>query len=128
MAIARRDGACALNLRDPASDVAEVFGVERGDVVAVAGAGGKTTLCFGLAHALVRRGWRVLTTTTTKIWPDDAALTERTLLRPTLGSCGRPSVSTVTSRSARGFCPTVGLGASAARAWMHGRAMISPTP
>ena len=74
-----------MNPRGPTSDVAEVFGVERGDVVAVAGAGGKTTLCFGLAHALVRRGWRVLTTTTTKIWPDDAALTERTLLRPTLG-------------------------------------------
>jgi probable selenium-dependent hydroxylase accessory protein YqeC len=41
------------------------LGIRRGDVVAVAGAGGKTTLCYGLAAEARRQGWRVLVTATT---------------------------------------------------------------
>jgi probable selenium-dependent hydroxylase accessory protein YqeC len=39
--------------------------VRRGDVVAVAGAGGKTTLCYRLAQEAQEAGLRVLVTTTT---------------------------------------------------------------
>jgi probable selenium-dependent hydroxylase accessory protein YqeC len=45
--------------------ILDALGIRRGDVLAVAGAGGKTTLCFALAAAARRRGWRVLVTTTT---------------------------------------------------------------
>jgi probable selenium-dependent hydroxylase accessory protein YqeC len=41
------------------------LGVARGDFVSVAGAGGKTTLIFGLAAEARALGWRVLVTTTT---------------------------------------------------------------
>ena len=43
------------------------FDIETGGVISLVGAGGKTSLMFGLAHELARRGARVLTTTTTKI-------------------------------------------------------------
>jgi len=36
-------------------------------IIAIAGAGGKTSLMFALAHAFQRRGIRVITTTTTRI-------------------------------------------------------------
>ncbi len=45
--------------------ILEALGVRRGDVVAVAGAGGKTTLCYGMAAEARAAGWRVLVTTTT---------------------------------------------------------------
>lgn len=41
------------------------LGVRRGEVVSVAGAGGKTTLVYGLAAEARVAGWRVLVTTTT---------------------------------------------------------------
>jgi probable selenium-dependent hydroxylase accessory protein YqeC len=41
------------------------LGIGRGDVVAVVGAGGKTTLVYALAAEARARGWRVLVTTTT---------------------------------------------------------------
>lgn len=43
--------------------------IQRGDVVAFVGGGGKTTTMFALAGELVADGWRVLTTTTTMIAP-----------------------------------------------------------
>lgn len=43
----------------------EALGVRRGDVVAVAGAGGKTTLCYAMAAEARAAGWSVLVTTTT---------------------------------------------------------------
>lgn len=45
--------------------IATVLGIGRGDVVALAGAGGKTTLCYRLAHEARAAGLRVLVTTTT---------------------------------------------------------------
>jgi probable selenium-dependent hydroxylase accessory protein YqeC len=47
----------------------EAFGVEPGRVLSLAGGGGKTSLMYALAQAAGGRGWRVLTTTTTRIWP-----------------------------------------------------------
>ncbi|HML24376.1 MAG TPA: selenium cofactor biosynthesis protein YqeC [Aggregatilinea sp.] len=45
----------------------EALRVQRGDVVAFVGAGGKTSALFRLARELHEDGWRVLATTTTRI-------------------------------------------------------------
>ena len=45
--------------------------VERGEIVSLVGAGGKTTTMFRLADELVTDGWKVLTTTTTMIWREE---------------------------------------------------------
>jgi molybdenum cofactor cytidylyltransferase len=47
------------------------LGIERGDVVSLVGAGGKTTTMFRQADELVSDGWKVLTTTTTMIWREE---------------------------------------------------------
>ncbi|BCX03980.1 MAG: hypothetical protein KatS3mg053_1918 [Candidatus Roseilinea sp.] len=49
-------------------ELLSALGIEPGDCVAVAGAGGKTTLCWRLTQALASHGARVIFTTTTKIW------------------------------------------------------------
>ncbi len=48
-------------------DLAAALGLEQGAHVALVGGGGKTTLMFALAEALLSAGWRVVTSTTTKI-------------------------------------------------------------
>lgn len=45
--------------------ILDALRLRRGDVVAVVGAGGKTTLCYRLAQEARAAGWRVLVTTTT---------------------------------------------------------------
>ena len=45
----------------------EALRVQRGDVVAFIGAGGKTSALFRLADELLREDWRVLITTTTRL-------------------------------------------------------------
>lgn len=45
----------------------DALGVQRGDIVAFVGAGGKTSALFRLAHELREDGWRVLGTTTTRV-------------------------------------------------------------
>ncbi len=52
----------------------EAFGVVRGDVVALIGAGGKTATLIALAHELAELGWRVLATSTAPIPADQLAL------------------------------------------------------
>ncbi len=48
----------------------ECFGITRAmRTIALVGGGGKTSLMYALAHELARRGSRVVTTTTTKIFP-----------------------------------------------------------
>jgi molybdenum cofactor cytidylyltransferase len=47
------------------------LGVERGEIISLVGAGGKTTTMFRLADELVSCGWKVLTTTTTMIWSEE---------------------------------------------------------
>jgi len=48
--------------------VSEALGFRRGEMVALIGAGGKTTTLFRLAKELRDRGFKVLVTTTTKIF------------------------------------------------------------
>ena len=43
--------------------------IKNGDVVSIVGSGGKTSLMYHLAHELTKNGNRVVTTTTTKIFP-----------------------------------------------------------
>ena len=43
--------------------------LRKGDVVSIVGSGGKTTLMYLLARELSEKGMRVITTTTTKIFP-----------------------------------------------------------
>lgn len=47
----------------------EALQVRKGEVVSFVGAGGKTTAMYRLASELAGQGWRVITTTTTKIRP-----------------------------------------------------------
>jgi probable selenium-dependent hydroxylase accessory protein YqeC len=48
--------------------LAEAFDLRRGEMAALIGAGGKTTTMFRLAKELRDQGWKVLVTTTTKIF------------------------------------------------------------
>jgi len=47
--------------------LADALRVQRGDMVAFVGAGGKTSALFRLAHELRAAGWRVIGTTTTRL-------------------------------------------------------------
>ncbi len=60
--------------------LSKALAVNRGDVVSLVGAGGKTTAMFRLAGELTSQGWRVITTTTTMIWKHQAS--EHTILEP----------------------------------------------
>jgi probable selenium-dependent hydroxylase accessory protein YqeC len=53
----------------------EAFDIKKGDVIAITGAGGKTSLMFKLAKELSQKG-RVLVTTTTKIFEPERHLYE----------------------------------------------------
>jgi len=57
------------------------------EVVAFVGGGGKTTAMFRLADELVAQGWRVVTTTTTRIFAAQIALAPHHLIHPQ----GRPA-------------------------------------
>lgn len=46
----------------------EAFGLQRGEMLSLIGAGGKTTTLFCLAHGLWERGEKVLVSTTTKMF------------------------------------------------------------
>jgi probable selenium-dependent hydroxylase accessory protein YqeC len=46
----------------------DALGLKKGDMLSLIGAGGKTTTLFRLAHELWEEGWKVLVTTTTKIF------------------------------------------------------------
>jgi probable selenium-dependent hydroxylase accessory protein YqeC len=54
--------------------LAEALGVRGDDVVALVGGGGKTSAMFRLARELVARGGRAITTTTTRIFAAQIAL------------------------------------------------------
>ena len=53
-----------------------------GDIVAIVGAGGKTTTMFALANALAERGLRVVTTKSTNIHRPSLARSPRLLISP----------------------------------------------
>jgi probable selenium-dependent hydroxylase accessory protein YqeC len=48
--------------------------------IALVGGGGKTTLMFALAEEMKRRGKRVITSTTTKVWQREALQSDKELL------------------------------------------------
>ncbi|MBF0523810.1 MAG: putative selenium-dependent hydroxylase accessory protein YqeC [Deltaproteobacteria bacterium] len=52
-------------------DIVRAFGLGEREMICLVGAGGKTTLMFALARHLARSGHRVVTTTTTRIFPPD---------------------------------------------------------
>lgn len=55
------------------------FDLKRGDVVALVGAGGKTTTLLALGYELAEAGWRVLATTTTRISTEQLEMMPRSL-------------------------------------------------
>lgn len=61
-------------------ELREALGLGEGEVVALVGAGGKTSAMFRLARELAQAGERVVTTTTTKIYTPTPQETDRTLL------------------------------------------------
>jgi len=52
----------------------EAFGIEKGDVIALIGAGGKTSLMVGIGYELAELGWRVLATSTMPMPADQIGL------------------------------------------------------
>ena len=50
----------------------KAFPVHRREVLSLVGAGGKTTTMFRLADELVSQGWKVVATTTTMLWQEQA--------------------------------------------------------
>lgn len=52
--------------------LAEALAMDAREHVALVGAGGKTTLMFALASELQRKGKRLITSTTTKVWHEQA--------------------------------------------------------
>ncbi|CAD7846085.1 MAG: hypothetical protein [Olavius algarvensis Delta 4 endosymbiont] len=59
--------------RGNAANLRQALALDRGGVVCLVGAGGKTSLMFRLASELAANGQRILTTTTTKISEQEAA-------------------------------------------------------
>jgi probable selenium-dependent hydroxylase accessory protein YqeC len=66
----------------------QAFGIEKNDVVSIAGAGGKTSLMFCLARQARELGFKVLVTTSTKIFVPDSAQYDRLDLSGALFSGG----------------------------------------
>lgn len=60
--------------------LATAFDVRRGEMAALIGAGGKTTTMFSLAKELREQGWKVLVTTTTKIFKPRKPHVDRLIL------------------------------------------------
>ncbi len=67
-------------------DLIAALGLGPKEHLAVVGGGGKTTLCFALAKALRLAGARVVSTTTTKVWAEEAHAFPRLVLCPGGGS------------------------------------------
>lgn len=66
--------------------LAEALQVGRGDVVALVGAGGKTTALFRLAHELAEAGRRILLTTTTHLALEQSTFVPSHLVWPDAGA------------------------------------------
>lgn len=54
--------------------------VKKGDVFSLVGSGGKTTLMYHIARELTTKGMRVITTTTTKIFPPQSFQSSRLVI------------------------------------------------
>lgn len=86
------------------------IGLVAGDVVALVGAGGKTTIAHRLLGEAVDRGWKVVFTTTTRI------RSSQTLGLPVVEPESVPAVL-----AERGACVM-------ARPWKEGRKLVGPGP
>lgn len=76
-------------------DLYRALRVQRGDVVALVGGGGKTSAMFRLGDELAVQGWRVLNTTTTHISIAQVAQASNTLILPEIdGDPLAPPVAT----------------------------------
>lgn len=64
------------------TELLEALGIQSGMAIAVAGAGGKTTLCWRLVQALASHGHRAIFTTTTRIWQPAAGTFDRLHIGP----------------------------------------------
>jgi molybdenum cofactor cytidylyltransferase len=67
---------------DLKTSILEALAVRAGDLVGIVGAGGKTSLMYGLGQELVAAGMPVLLTTTTRIWSPDRRKVPRVVLGP----------------------------------------------
>lgn len=75
---------------DLKTSIIEALAVKAGDLVSIVGAGGKTSLMYGLGHELVAAGEPALLTTTTRIWSPDRRQVPRVVLGPeTEATAGR---------------------------------------
>ena len=75
----------------------QAFGIVRGDVVSLVGAGGKTAALIALAHELADEGWRVLATSTVPLPPDQASL------MPHILACDSPAFTFTRALEAHRF-------------------------
>ena len=60
--------------------LSEALRVQKGDVISLVGAGGKTTAMYRLGRELADQGWRVVTTTTTMIRPPSSDQSEELIV------------------------------------------------
>jgi probable selenium-dependent hydroxylase accessory protein YqeC len=72
--------------------------------VAIIGGGGKTSLCFALADELTGAGKRVIITTTTKVWCNEANRAPVVIMAPS----GSPAVSSIRASLREKTCLFVG--------------------
>jgi len=63
-------------------DLFRALRIQRKEVVALVGGGGKTSIMFRLGNELAAQGWRVVTTTSTRIGADQIALASHAILLP----------------------------------------------
>jgi probable selenium-dependent hydroxylase accessory protein YqeC len=68
-------------MKTTCSDLVSALGLGLREHVAIVGGGGKTSLMFALADALSRAGASVVTTTTTKVWLNQAQLAPHVIFR-----------------------------------------------
>jgi molybdenum cofactor cytidylyltransferase len=72
--------------------IRRALNVQRGDIVAFTGAGGKTSALFRLGHELAEQGWRVIGTTTTRVAASELSLAPGELQIDAPGAGYRPAM------------------------------------
>jgi probable selenium-dependent hydroxylase accessory protein YqeC len=70
-------------LENPLISLTEALGIRTREHMALVGAGGKTALMFALASELRRKGKHLITSTTTKVWHEQALQAPRVIFADT---------------------------------------------
>jgi len=94
--------------------------VRRGDIVSLVGAGGKTSAMYRLAGELWESGWRVVTTTTTMIYPPTRAQSQQLVVEADAGKAlsqvadalGAGRATTLATRRLEAEGKLLGIGAN----------------